>query len=89
MQIDVKLHGVLREILPRSAKGQTQLELDDGTTVADVLSQLGIKRQVIVAINDDAESEKTQVLAPGDRLTVFSAVSGGGGHYSQNIQGVK
>lgn len=89
MQINVKLHGVLREIFPKGNRGQSQIELADGATVADALAQLGIKRQVIVAINDSAESEKDQILTDGDHITVFSAVSGGSNpkiHIDQELQ---
>ncbi len=84
MQVEVKLHGVLREILPTAAKGRTQLQVEEGSTVADLLEQLAIRRRVLVAVNDQAETEPAYVLQEGDHITIFTAVSGGAAHHSSS-----
>lgn len=54
------------------------LEFEDGVTVADVLGQLGIPVEDarIIFINGRGK-ELTDVLADGDRLSIFPPVGGG------------
>jgi sulfur carrier protein ThiS len=65
LQVNVHLHGILRDKLPPEAKGRATITLDDGATVGDLLAQLGIKRRVIVALNEDQKQDKTQVIGGG------------------------
>ena len=77
MQVSVHLHGILRDHLPSEAKGQATFSLDDGTTVGDLLAQLGIKRRVIVALNQDQEPDNTYVLQDGDKVSIYTIIGGG------------
>lgn len=77
MQIHIRLYGTLRDLLPAEAKGRTTLELQDGATAAEVLAQLKLDSTSMIAINDEHESEHSQVLQDGDRLSVFMPVAGG------------
>jgi thiamine biosynthesis protein ThiS len=77
LQVSVHLHGILRDHLPSEAKGQATFSLDDGTTVGDLLAQLGIKRRVIVALNQDQEPDNTYVLQDGDKVSIYTIIGGG------------
>jgi thiamine biosynthesis protein ThiS len=77
LQVSVHLHGILRDHLPSEAKGQATLSLDDGTTVGDLLAQLGIKRRVIVALNQNQDPDDTYVLQDGDKVSIYTIIGGG------------
>ena len=77
MQIDVKLFGILREQLPAVQKGKAKIELQDGDSVADLITHLEISRRVEVAINEEIETDETHVLVDGDQVTIFAAIGGG------------
>ena len=76
MKINVALHGILRDHLPRAAKGKTTLMLSDGTTVAEAVRQLHITRSVSAAVNGE-ETELDHVLQNGDNLQLFQLIGGG------------
>jgi sulfur carrier protein ThiS len=69
--------GPLVDYLPESQYGQTTQSLRDGATVADLLTELNIKRKVVVAVNEDEEKELEHVLVDGDEVLVFTVISGG------------
>ena len=77
MKIQLQLYSILREKLPEEAKGQAVLHLDEGVTLADLLHELGIKRRVVISVNDVHETDKSRQLKDGDRVRIFSSVSGG------------
>lgn len=77
MQVKVHLQGILRDHLPPEAKGRATVNLDDGATVGDLLAELGIKRQVVVALNDDQDPEETHVLQDGDEIAIYTIIGGG------------
>lgn len=76
VRVELRLHGGLRELLPAAARGRGEVELVPGAAVADLLAQLGVQRKVVVACND-AEVPATHPLRDGDKIAIFSAVSGG------------
>ena len=77
MQIKIELMGSLVDYLLDSERGQATLALKDESTIADLLSNLQIKRRVIVAVNGDEEKEMNFVLSEGDEVLVFTVISGG------------
>ncbi len=77
MQIDVKLHGPLRDYLPREQRGRGTLMLDEGATIEDAISALNIKRPVEAALNSAHESAFDTPLSDGDTLTIFEQSAGG------------
>jgi thiamine biosynthesis protein ThiS len=77
LQVNVHLHGILRDHLPSDAKGRATINIEDGATVGDLLTQLGIERRVIVAINGNQKSNKTDILQDGDEVSVFRVIGGG------------
>jgi sulfur carrier protein ThiS len=80
MQVRVKLMGTLRSKLPPGTQGgAAALEVEPGTTVADVLGRLGIARGHVhlVLVNGGMETDRQRILSEGDELTVFPPVAGG------------
>ena len=76
MEIAVTLHGILRDYLPRQAKGKTTLTLPAGTTIDDVVQQLKIKQNVSAAING-MEVDTGHILQEGEQLDLFRIIAGG------------
>lgn len=76
MQINVTLHGILRDYLPRPAKGKTTLTLPDSATVAEAVHHLNITRSVSAAVNGE-EAELDRVLQDADQLQLFQLIGGG------------
>ncbi len=76
MKVKVTLHGILRDYLPRKAKGKTSLTLPEGTTVDDVVQQLKIKQTITTAVNS-VQVETSHVLQDGDDLQMFRMIGGG------------
>jgi sulfur carrier protein ThiS len=76
MEIQVTLHGILRDYLPGKAKGKTTLALTSGTTIGDIVQQLKIKQNVSAAVNG-TEVENSHILQDGEELHLFRFISGG------------
>lgn len=76
MEVKVTLHGILRDYLPRQAKGKTTLNLPEGTTIGQVIEQLNIKQTVTAAVGG-AQVETSHILQDGDDLQMFRMVGGG------------
>ncbi len=77
MEIHLQLYSILREKLPHSANGQAVLNLEQGSTIADLLKELGIELKVIISVNDVQETDHSSQLSDGDEVKIFSSVSGG------------
>ncbi|MBI1880235.1 MAG: MoaD/ThiS family protein [Chloroflexi bacterium] len=76
MEVQLTLHGILRDHLPRQAKGKTTLTLPEGATVADVLQQFKLNQSVSAAVGG-VQVEPSQVLQDGDDLQLFRMIGGG------------
>ena len=77
MKVNIELMGSLVDYLPDSERGESVLMLKDESTIADLLAHLKIKRRVIVAVNGDEEKGMEYVLSEGDKVLVFTVISGG------------
>ena len=77
MQVNVHLHGILRDHLSPEAKGRATINLEDGASVGDLITHLGIKRRVIVALNGGQKTEKTHILEDGDQVAIYTVIGGG------------
>lgn len=77
MKIHLQLYSILREKLPPESKGRAVLQFDEGTTIADLLDQLEIKRKVVISVNGIQETDDNHVLSDEDQVKIFSSVSGG------------
>ncbi len=79
IEIELRVFGDLRNYLEGIKIGESQaLRCDDGSTVKDILSRLGIPETEakIILINGRAR-ELDDELNGGDRLAIFPAVAGG------------
>jgi thiamine biosynthesis protein ThiS len=77
LEIDLQLYSILREKLPEDSKGKASLELKEGATLADLLNELDISRRVVISINGEHVSDRSQPLVDGDQVRIFSSISGG------------
>ena len=75
MRISVKLMGTLREKMPASGF----LELEEGATVEDALTELEILSEhvQVTTVNGSFERDRKRVLAEGDELSAIPPVGGG------------
>ena len=76
MEVNLTLHGILRDYLPRQAKGKTTLTLPAGTTVAEVVDQLKIKQTITAAV-EGVQVETGYVLKDGNDLQLSRMIGGG------------
>jgi len=77
LRIHLRLYSILREKLPPESNGQAVLQLNDGTSLQDLLDELDITRKVVISVNEQHESDVSRRLQDGDRVKFFSSISGG------------
>lgn len=77
IEIHVRLFGILRDRLPREAKGRTTLELPDQATVRDVLTHFEVQHHVSFAVNEEVDLEDSHILKDGDSVEIFRVAAGG------------
>jgi len=77
MKLHVILHSYLREKLPAEARGEVNMEMPEGSTVADVMANLGLPEQVVCAINRQLERNRQKPLQEGDEVRFFRPGAGG------------
>jgi thiamine biosynthesis protein ThiS len=77
LKVHLQLFSVLREKLPPEAKGRAVLRLDEGVTLTELLDKIDIKRRVVISVNEEHEADKSRQLQDGDKVKIFSSVSGG------------
>ena len=91
MQIHVQLFSILRDCLPPDAvRGKATISLAEGSTLTDLVTHLGIDRQLgytapdVVAranwqvmVSGRFETDMGRVLQDGDEVGIFPPVSGG------------
>lgn len=79
MKVEVKLFANFREYLPPgSDKYACWLELEEGTTISQVLKKLKIPESVpMILLVNGVHSKVEDVLQPGEVLSVFPPVAGG------------
>lgn len=77
MKITVKVYGHLRRYLPENAETAV-LEMENGSTVGDLLSSRKIPDEDIWVVTRNGErATGTTVLADGDEVCIFTPVGGG------------
>jgi thiamine biosynthesis protein ThiS len=77
LEIHLHLFSILRDKLPPELKGRTTIHLDEGATLKNLLTELGIKRRVAFSVNGDQERDHTRELQDGDEVKIFTSVGGG------------
>jgi thiamine biosynthesis protein ThiS len=51
--------------------------MKESASLADLLEKLDITRRVVISVNDEHESDMSRQLQDGDKVRIFSSVSGG------------
>ena len=79
MRVTVNLHASLIRYLPSGSTGRAAvLDVPDGATIADIISQLGIPAgRTKMMVSGDAHLEPTTVLRDGQELNLFPPLAGG------------
>jgi len=77
LEIHVQLFSILRDKLPPGSKGQAVLQLKSGSSLQDLLNELGITRKVVITVNSVQEMDTSRQLQNGDIVKMFSSISGG------------
>ena len=77
LAIHIQLYSILREKLPAEAKGHADLEMVEGSTLADLLEVFGIARRVVISVNGEHEPDRSRIIQDGDEIKLFSSISGG------------
>ena len=89
MRVEVRLFATLVDFLPPHGRdGVVQLEVPDGSTVAEVTCRLGIPADVArVVLVNGRDVEPEQRLAMQDVVTIFPPLAGGGPATGQASRG--
>ena len=79
MQVEVALFASLSGFQPDGQGGRhaRTFDLEDGTTIADVIATLGLPDQPRVVFVNSRHAEESAELHDGDRLAIFPPVAGG------------
>ncbi len=79
MNIEVKLFANFREYLPPGSQGYgCNLEIEEGTTIGEVLRRLQIPDSIpLIALVNGLHRSPEDALAAGDVLSIFPPVAGG------------
>jgi len=79
VNVDVALFASLSQFQPDGQGGRhaRTLELPEGTTIAAVITNLGLPDQPRVVFVNNRHAEETAALTDGDRLAIFPPVAGG------------
>jgi molybdopterin converting factor small subunit len=79
MKIEIALYATLSKYLPPGAQNRKAvMEVKDGTTVREVMDQLGIPQDLsnILLVNG-RQSPDSAVLKDGEILSIFPPLAGG------------
>jgi len=79
MTVDIALFAYLSEYQPDGEGGRRPraFELPEGTTVADLIAQLGLPDEPRIVFIGGRHAPEDTVLSDGDRLAIFPPVAGG------------
>ena len=78
MKIKVKVFATLRKYAADESSGEQELELAEGATVGDALTELKIPQAEVAFVFVNSVRQKLdEALAEGDELGVFPPIAGG------------
>jgi len=77
LEIHLQLFSILRDKLPPETKGRTVIQLFEGSTLKDLLTEIDINRRVAISVNDKHERDRSRKLEDGDQVKIFTSVGGG------------
>ena len=77
IQVHVRLHGDLRELLDTGGS-KALMSLPDGITLETLNERLGVPvKDVVVTLVNGVAMSTSAVLQDGDRFDIFTPLSGG------------
>ena len=79
MRVDVVLFATLSSFQPDGQGGRhpRAFDLAEGTTIAEVITSLGLPDEPRVIFVNSRHADEATVLHEGDRLAIFPPVAGG------------
>ncbi len=77
LEIHLQLFSILRDILPPELKGRTVIQLNEGSSLKDLLTELDINRRVAISVNNLQERNRSYKLEDGDEVKIFTSIGGG------------
>ena len=80
MRIELRLYASLARFMPdeKGGSGANTLEVDEGTTISDLLEALKVPPNAVKLIFlNGIHAQGDQVLNDGDRVGIFPPVAGG------------
>ena len=77
MRVKVRLHGSLRDVLPRQNKGCMVLELPEDAIAFDVVKKLAIPGHIHLAVNEEVVENWNLRLQDADKVEIFRPAAGG------------
>ena len=84
MRIHVRLFASLRDRLPKADRGRREVELDDRTSVADLIEWLEIPDALAQIVLVDGlqeprsrEERARRILKDGQTVSIFPPIAGG------------
>ncbi|MGH7387918.1 MAG: MoaD/ThiS family protein [Candidatus Rokuibacteriota bacterium] len=78
MRVEVRLFATLADFLPPDLRGNSSLDVPDGSRVSDVMARLGISDAIPrMALVNGEDAPADRALAEGDVLDVFPPLAGG------------
>ena len=78
MQVTVKLFGTLRRFSNPDTPGIWSGEIPEGSTVQDLLKQLGTSERELAAASINNKNVEIYAVIPGDAVVVLVTPVGGG-----------
>lgn len=81
MRVTVHLHTILQQRTPDGPISKLDMELPDGSTLADLMARLEVRlapEHLLVAVNGRV-AKREAALHEGDEVHVIPAISGGRG----------
>ena len=78
MEVKVKLHYFLREYAPEGDyKRAFSFDVDDDSTVRDLISALGMEPEEKIVFVDNKRSDNAVILKEGANIKIFPPIVGG------------
>lgn len=78
MLVEIRLYATLRRYVPAAGAGVFSMEVQEGSTAAEVLKTMSIElAEVHIIMINGVSRSLNVVLHNGDRLGLFPAVGGG------------
>lgn len=80
MNVEVRLFATLREYLPvGSGRTSTQIEMQEGARISDVLDRLGIPAAIthLILVDGRYEADRTRELHNGCAVSIWPPIGGG------------